>query len=571
MNKAINTLVLATVDSITKFKNKFAYYLAIFAMVFGSTFGTLNSAYAADVDVVEGTTVTAADSTGDTGGAIVATDSLVISDGDVTINTEETLIEIAEIEADTGAVTVTLAGTGGLTTDTLTETGGVAFAITVNDANTLNLAGTSTVDGGSITIDLVDTATFAVTAAATNVADITADADGDGTVTFSAATTQSGTVGSVNLDIGTVNVNAATTVSGITHAKTVAVTAAADFSADLFVDAVSISGDTTTLTLGDKIGEATVDNGSTVTMGATGQKIILDGADDLSATLTVSTDGFGEIEITGDADMVGNIGTSTSVKVGLVDVNEDFDIENNVFADSMTIADTKEVTFQGAVDDTIVTAAIDGDAAGQGTVVITNSAAQANAIRFTGDLGTNKELAAVSLTGHADFAGSVTANEITVPTNKTGTFEGNITVGANDLTSTGTTVLGGSSTQTIQSGGAGEVIDGAGTVSITNTSNGGVIFDTILISDATLDVSIAASAKAVFTENAHIVEEISVAALGILELDDTIVSGDTVFTTTTDQDDVSFPATSKVKLPANLVGGQSITLLKTVKSAGWRC
>ena len=47
MNKAINTLVLATVDSLTKFKNKLAYYLAIFAMVFGSTFGTFNAANAA--------------------------------------------------------------------------------------------------------------------------------------------------------------------------------------------------------------------------------------------------------------------------------------------------------------------------------------------------------------------------------------------------------------------------------------------------------------------------------------------------------------------------------------------
>ena len=47
MNRAINHLVLATVDSLTKFKNKLAYYLAIFAMVFGSTFGSLNSAYAA--------------------------------------------------------------------------------------------------------------------------------------------------------------------------------------------------------------------------------------------------------------------------------------------------------------------------------------------------------------------------------------------------------------------------------------------------------------------------------------------------------------------------------------------
>ena len=49
MNKVINTLVLATVDSLTKFKNKLAYYLAIFAMVFGSTFGTFNAANAVDL------------------------------------------------------------------------------------------------------------------------------------------------------------------------------------------------------------------------------------------------------------------------------------------------------------------------------------------------------------------------------------------------------------------------------------------------------------------------------------------------------------------------------------------
>ena len=47
MNKAINHVVLATVDSLKKFKNRLAYYLAIFAMVFGSTFGTINSANAA--------------------------------------------------------------------------------------------------------------------------------------------------------------------------------------------------------------------------------------------------------------------------------------------------------------------------------------------------------------------------------------------------------------------------------------------------------------------------------------------------------------------------------------------
>jgi hypothetical protein len=51
MNKAINTLVLATVDSLKKFKNKLAYYFAIFAMVFGSTFGTFNAANATDVSL----------------------------------------------------------------------------------------------------------------------------------------------------------------------------------------------------------------------------------------------------------------------------------------------------------------------------------------------------------------------------------------------------------------------------------------------------------------------------------------------------------------------------------------
>jgi len=47
MNRAINHLVLAIVDPFKKFKNKLGYYLAIFAMVFGSTFGTFNAAYAA--------------------------------------------------------------------------------------------------------------------------------------------------------------------------------------------------------------------------------------------------------------------------------------------------------------------------------------------------------------------------------------------------------------------------------------------------------------------------------------------------------------------------------------------
>ena len=66
MNRAINHLVLATVDSLTKFKNKLAYYLAIFAMVFGSTFGSINSAYAVDATVDTAVTANAAITEGGT-------------------------------------------------------------------------------------------------------------------------------------------------------------------------------------------------------------------------------------------------------------------------------------------------------------------------------------------------------------------------------------------------------------------------------------------------------------------------------------------------------------------------
>jgi hypothetical protein len=568
MNKRINTLVLATVDSLTKFKNKLAYYFAIFAMVFGSTFGTFNAANAGDINVVEGKTVIAANATGADAGsqAITVNDSLVIAGGDATINTASTLIDVAEIQSDTGNTIVTLAGTGGLLADKLNAE--KDLFITVNNGNFLSTGVTSTETSGEVlTIDLVDTSEFRIVAAITNVGDLTADADGDGTFVISAALTNTGLVGSASLDIGTVNVNAATTFNGATHARDVNVAANTDFTIDLFANTVDITGTSTTLTLGAELALA---SGSTsvVTMNATGQKIILDGTADINGTLTVATDGFGEVEINTAADVEGVVGTSTTVKLGLLDINAGADIENNAFVDATTIANSQTMTIAGAVDDITYTGTVDGDAAGQGTIVVNNSAAQANAINFTGAIGSSAELAAVTLTTDADFQSSVKANAITVASGKIGTFLGDVVIGAADLTSTGTSLFAGTSTQTLTSGGSGELLDGAGLVSITNTSNGGVVFDTLLITDATLDVSIGAGARAVFTENAHTVEEIAVAALGVLKLDETVVNGDIVFTTTTDQDDASFPATSKVKLPSNFVGGQSITLLKTVKSSG---
>ena len=48
-NTAINHYASATVHTLNKIKNKISYYVAILVMIFGSTFGTMNAAYAGDV------------------------------------------------------------------------------------------------------------------------------------------------------------------------------------------------------------------------------------------------------------------------------------------------------------------------------------------------------------------------------------------------------------------------------------------------------------------------------------------------------------------------------------------
>ena len=87
MNKAINTLVLATVDSLTKFKNKLAYYLAIFAMVLGSTFGTFNAANA--VEIANGGATASGDLDGNavTTAANATTHTIDLDDGNITVTT----------------------------------------------------------------------------------------------------------------------------------------------------------------------------------------------------------------------------------------------------------------------------------------------------------------------------------------------------------------------------------------------------------------------------------------------------------------------------------------------------
>ena len=118
MNRAINHLVLAIVDSFKKFKNKLAYYFAIFAMVFGSTFGTFNAANAVETMVLSG-----ASTAGPGTMVTLSDDKALLVNGSEALNmsTHAATLTIADDAADQifGAITGT---TGKLTITSVEET-----------------------------------------------------------------------------------------------------------------------------------------------------------------------------------------------------------------------------------------------------------------------------------------------------------------------------------------------------------------------------------------------------------------------------------------------------------------
>jgi len=191
MNKAINTLVLATVDSLTKFKNKLAYYLAIFAMVFGSTFGTMNAANAADVGngvVHSSATATAYDFNVAAKDLDITTGLvMVVNVGAVTDTAVTGDVDIATIDgsgndpagADPAAATITIAsitldagGTAGNVT--ITDTDDNTGALTVNITGDLITGGTLTITTAEDTDDELTTVDVGGTLTVTGATEIDA-------------------------------------------------------------------------------------------------------------------------------------------------------------------------------------------------------------------------------------------------------------------------------------------------------------------------------------------------------------------------------------------------------------
>ena len=568
LSKTLQNLV-KNAGSLKIFKKIHTKVLSIFTVALASVFGL--NAQAGDINVSEGKTVVAGNSSGADGGsiAIQVGDNLTIGNGNATINTAATLIDINELESSNANSLITVTGTGGLLADLITAT--KDLIVKVQAGSFLQTIETSTeASGENLVIDLADTGQFRVTAALTNVGAITADADGDGVVVVNAALTQSDTIGSASLDIGTITLGAsgATTFSGIVHAKIVNIAAATSgFSADVFAEAINLTGATTALTMADKL--TTSGTGSVVTMNATAQKIILSGADIIAGDLIAATDGHGTVQVTAAKSITGKIGTSTDVRVGTVDIDHNFTSTGEINADAITIKAAKVFNANGITKS--IRGTVNGDtdgASGIGNITVNSGGDNTKILTFEGAVGTTGQIDLITLTTEATFLSDVDSDGINVATATTGKFAGNLTIGAEDVTLAGTSVfdLNGSTTQTIVGGAAGEEIDGTGVVLVSNTSAGGVVFGTHATMDsANIDFQIAANARMTTSIIAHTVIDVTTNAGSVLKIDDNIAFGAAVFTATEALDTNSIHADSLIKMPANFRDADTLMLFAAVK------
>jgi len=563
----------AITDSIKNFSNKAVNSLAIASVVAGGSVVFNSNAEAGAVILANTHIALQGDSDGGGSGtnAMTVDDVITLTGANGGINAAAAMTIGAFASTSANSI-LAITGSGGLTiNDAVSLTSADQLLITIAANSEVDILGAITLNNQPLTLTLIGAGALTLSGSSKITAGaIIAATDGAGVLTLSGTVTQSAAIGANAADLGTLNASGAATTNAAVFSKIVNVSANADFANDLNANVINVTGTSTTFKLGDKALKASGTT-SVLTLNETGQKVILDGTDIISTNITAATDGHGTLEIDTAATVAGIIGTSATVKLGTVDVDAGGILQNSVFADNIKIANSQTLSFTGAVADTVVTAAVDGDAARNGTIVIDSTAGQANAVRFLGAVGATNEIAVVTLTTDADFESSIKADAITVASGKIGTFLGDMTMGAADLTSTGTSLFSGTSGQTIVGDSATSILDGAGLVKITNASVDGVTLGTnAVLTDATLDLEVNGSgAKLVVTQNAHSVEEVLLATAGaILEIDDTVANGETVFTVTTDQDAASVHASSVITLPSNLIAGQTVVLFKTVQTNG---
>ena len=317
MNRAINHLVLATVDSLTKFKNKLAYYLAIFAMVFGSTFGTFNTAHAVTLsgDATQTTT-------GVTNGVdvIMSTHALAIT----STTDASPYLTLGELTATTGNlsfITTATASPTSFTIDSFTASGTSNVLVTILNTSTkaqvvnvtgnLSTLGTLGVTAGDASTDTsILNIGGNLTAGATTLTKDTATA----TLAFNGATAQSVTTVINGSGANSGILNASNTSGGVTFNSAIGTTNTL----------TSINVTTGTATFDGAIGAVASTITGTATFGAASAiptvTIAAAGTTTLTGVLTATTEaainGILNVNVASQAITEINLNTGGTIVVG---------------------------------------------------------------------------------------------------------------------------------------------------------------------------------------------------------------------------------------------------------------
>jgi hypothetical protein len=559
INKAINTLVLATVDSLTKFKKKLAYYFAIFAIVFGSTFVTINAANAGDVDAsATFSTTTSADY------VIVTNDGVVL----------------------TFDATGVLAGDNGTITDT--KNGNV---IITSNGDASPAAANSTQTFTSIDLD-----------ASGGNGDITiTDAD-DRTGTFIVAIDGAGTAANADLitDLGDLVIQSLENTDD--ENMTVNIGGLINVVAGTTVISTAGAGDVTVNSGTNAVAETiTFGGGLTLTESSTGSAILnVVGTGAVTGAISGGSAGQGTIVVSGEgASFATAIGATG---IGKVDINNTATFANAVTATTIEVIDAKVATFKDdivattiALDatsnltmgvhataaNTSVTGTIDGIAANEGIITVTNTA---KITTFVSDVGATRAIEDINIDQNTVFDSTLVTKGGNIATGKSVTVKGNTTVGADELVIVGSLIVGGTGDQTITGVLSGDS-NGAGVLDITNTG-GTMTFATAIgatADDILAEIESNASTTSVFVDvvdttlfdvKGHVTMQaddstatnFTLADGATLIIDDTITNGQEVFLGSSSLVAASIVNTGEIKMPSNLSNGQVIELFQTVGS-----
>ena len=526
MNKAINHLVTSMIDSLTKFKNKLAYYLAIFAMVFGSTFGTFNAANAGNLTKTATAAITASEITNigaddlilqksDTAAAVATIAFTGPNISDIILGKNDSVIQNSTVLFTPGATALTFSANIKGIDSTSNDNNNIAFTTSVQgaaaqlvtiggdisnggDANglidtmkigTASLAGNALFTGdvavAAITIFGGDhaaedsVADFRKDLAATSV--LLQDATGASKVIFSATTAEE-IVGTVNGGAdgeGTMQVTGVDghsftgIIGGSNKIGTLDVDNSVIFAAAVSTNTVTVAASETAqfnaaltagnITLADSTAILKVIGNVTVAGAVTSGTI--------NTTTAVSTFsgaiGTAVLKTKIDADIGTIFSAAVNASTILIADAKVVDFDSTVTADSITLGSSNAGGTFSATSTAaqVVTANLVSFGTDKKGIIISNNA-HASGVTLAGEVGTDAlSIALLTATQNTTTNGSLYAEAITVANAHGLTVKGDVEVGAGDLILSGTTgdlTLAGTTAQTITGTGAGALISGGG-------------------------------------------------------------------------------------------------------------